>query len=159
MFMSTKTLYSSLRSSPNPFRDLLRSSQLITDVTPFEADDPTEMFKKIAHSKGNLRASFPRGIDKKSKKLIESILEETPIKRLGCRKKGIEELWDHPWFDGFTADMVERKALNAPFVPQLSGPLDVINFEDYNDFAEDVGTFSYGGPTEPFRKWGGVIKN
>jgi len=132
--------------------------ELLTNCTPFEDDEPTDMFRKIAHPKENLKKAFVRAFDKKSKKLVEQILEENPVKRLGCRKGGIAELWSNPWFDGFTAEMVERKALNAPFVPELKGPLDVVNFDDYEDFVEDVDNYSYTGPSEPFRKWGNMVK-
>ena len=132
--------------------------ELLTNCTPFEDDEPTEMFRKIAHPKKTLKGVFTRSWDKKSRKIIEAILDESPVNRLGCRKMGIDELWGNPWFDGFTAEMVERKALVPPFIPKLSGPLDVVNFEDYDDFEEDVSNYSYSGPTEPFKKWGGYVK-
>ena len=132
--------------------------ELLTNKTPFEASEPTEMFAKIANPKEFLKNAFPKKFHKKSRVLIESLLEEIPVKRLGCRKDGIQELWDNGWFDGFTADLIERKALVAPFVPKMKGPLDVANFDDFKDEVEDLHHYSYSGPPDGFKKWGGNIR-
>jgi cGMP-dependent protein kinase len=131
--------------------------ELLTNDTPFEAEDATVMFSKISNPKPHLKKAMPKGIDKKSRKIIEKILDVNPVMRLGCKKKGMSEMWADPWFDGFTEDLISRKALNAPYVPPLSGPLDVFNFDDFEDdnvSSEDLETFSYSGPSEPFRQWG-----
>ncbi|GMH93460.1 hypothetical protein TL16_g12634 [Triparma laevis f. inornata] len=134
--------------------------ELLTNDTPFEAEDATVMFSKISNPKSHLRKAMPKGIDKKSKKIIEKILDVNPVMRLGCKKKGMSEMWADPWFDGFTEDLISRKALNAPYVPQLSGPLDVFNFDDFESDGvadADLETFSYSGPNEPFRQWGNKV--
>lgn len=133
--------------------------ELLTNDTPFENEDATIMFSKIANPKVHLKKAMPKSMDKKGKKIIEKILNVNPVMRLGCKKTGISELWEDPWFDGFTEDLVTRKALNAPFVPTLEGPLDVFNFDDYDDTvtSDDLENFSYSGPSELFKKWGNRV--
>ena len=50
-------------------------------------------------------------------------------KRLGVNK-GFEEIKAHPFFQGFDFDALFNKKMEAPFIPKLSGSLDVGNFDE-----------------------------
>jgi hypothetical protein len=97
-------------------------------------------------------------LDKKSKNIVLRLLELKPIMRLGCKKGGMEELWDDPWFDGFTMDLVERKALRPPYVPKLESETDVLNFDEVDDEHEDIDSYSYSGSQDKWKRWGGKVK-
>ena len=86
------------------------------------------------------------------------LLELKPILRLGCKKGGTEELLSDPWFEGLSADLIQRKALLAPYVPKLKGSADVANFEEAEDEHDDVESFSYSGSQDKWKKWGVKIK-
>ena len=132
--------------------------ELLTNETPFVHDDQTVMFEMIATSPAkSLKNAMPKSIDKASKKLLTKILEPKVALRAGCKKAGYEEIWGDPWFEGFGQDLVERKGLNAPFIPVLKSALDVVNFEVF-DPSEEEPTPKYKGDQSIFEEWGPDIK-
>jgi len=131
--------------------------ELLTSNTPFADDDATVMFQKISNPVIFLKKAMKISLDKKSKALVLKLLELKPIMRLGCKKGGMEELWDNSWFDGLTSDLIERKALRAPYVPNVEGA-EVLNFEEVDDEHGDVESFSYNGSQDTWRKWGNKVK-
>jgi len=50
-------------------------------------------------------------------------MERDPTKRLGCRPdgQGMEDIRQHPWFSTLDWPSLERKELQPPFVPDVSG--------------------------------------
>lgn len=49
------------------------------------------------------------------------MIEKAPKKRLGCRAEGqdLDHVKTHPWFSGVDWDALDRKAAQAPFVPDV----------------------------------------
>jgi serine/threonine protein kinase len=68
------------------------------------------------------------------KDLLSKLLEKDPKNRIGT-DGGVDEIMAHPWFAGFDFDGLEKKELDAPFIPTLSdNQEDVGNFD--NEFTE-----------------------
>ena len=79
----------------------------------------------------NAELRFPKRIQlsDQAKDLIKKLLIKKQDKRLGANK-GFEEIKVHPFFQGFDFDALLNKKLEAPFIPKLSGKLDVRNFDE-----------------------------
>ena len=113
--------------------------------TPFEDEEQSRVFEKIAHSSKHLR--FPRGFDKQAKALIRGLLRPNPVLRFGMfqplkhssspdAKKprtgvpythavgvavGVARVKAMPWFPGgdWFDDLLTRDArVEPPFVPE-----------------------------------------
>ncbi|EPZ33161.1 kinase-like protein [Rozella allomycis CSF55] len=48
---------------------------------------------------------------------IKNLLIRNPVERLGCRGAGFEEIKAHPWFQDLDWDLLVKKELTAPFIP------------------------------------------
>jgi serine/threonine protein kinase len=101
--------------------------QLLAGYTPFkhmEVDDS----KVLA----NIRAgkfTFPAtNFDEASKSVITSLLVSVPEWRLGMGHRGCEEVMEHPFFDGFDFNQLEKCAMAAPWLPKLARPTDTKYF-------------------------------
>lgn len=57
--------------------------------------------------------------------LLEKLFEKDPYKRIAF----IPEIKQHPWFFNLDWDLLLKKELPAPFVPFVSGEVDVSNFD------------------------------
>ena len=103
--------------------------EMLVGYTPFIDSNPMELLQKI--QKGKI--TFPKGINKKAKLIIKHFLHKDMNKRLGCTKKGIFQILEEPFFDGFDWEGLLRRTLKPPFIPH-------INRESYNfktKFLED----------------------
>ena len=61
--------------------------------------------------------------------IIQKLLEKDPHKRLGS-KNGIEEIKNHPFFKSINFDLILRKEVSAPFIPEMIK-------EDFNSIVND----------------------
>jgi len=61
--------------------------------------------------------------------LISKFLDRNQKTRLGA-KNGLSEFKTHPFFTGVDFQSVSDKKLKAPFVPEISGKMDVKNFDE-----------------------------
>ena len=66
------------------------------------------------------RVEFPDDIkiSKDAEDIILKLLEKNPSKRLGSHK-GIKEIKKHPFFKSINFDLLQKKEVTAPFIPQL----------------------------------------
>ncbi|KAK4691616.1 hypothetical protein P7C70_g9312, partial [Phenoliferia sp. Uapishka_3] len=101
--------------------------ELLAGYPPFFADSPLEIYEKILTGK----FAFPPHIDFVAKDLIRRLLTADLSKRLGNLKDGAMDIKNHRWFEGVDWDLLERKAIRAPIIPQTSTPGDTSNFEKY----------------------------
>ena len=51
--------------------------------------------------------------------LISNLLMINPSKRLGYRVGGFKELKNHEWFSSLNWDLMQKFALDPPFIPQV----------------------------------------
>lgn len=108
--------------------------EMLAGFPPFFDENPFDIYRKILECK----VEFPRHFDPAAKDLIKKLLVLDRTKRLGCLRKGTQDIYDAKWFSsrGFTWTDVYRKKLRPPIVPIVNGPGDHQNFEDYDDSDE-----------------------
>lgn len=74
--------------------------------------------------------------------LITELLEVDPIRRLGSRVRGRRGVREHTFFAAHVdVDLLEKRALRAPWVPKIEHATDLSNFDDYGaDASQDDAT-------------------
>jgi len=95
--------------------------EMLCGYPPFCSDDTTETYRQIMNYEETLL--FPEEVEL-SNEAIDLIL------RLCCSQKkrlNIHQMKQHPFFEGIDWETIRTQ--KAPFVPVLSGPEDVSNFE------------------------------
>ncbi|KAI0221640.1 Serine/threonine-protein kinase Sgk2, partial [Massospora cicadina] len=85
----------------------------------------SDMFDRILHS----RLRFPSFISPVARDLISRLLERDPGRRLGAGLNGSYDIRSHPFFGGVVWDKVLHKAVEPPFVPTVTGLLDMSNID------------------------------
>ncbi|KAG8224373.1 hypothetical protein J437_LFUL005255 [Ladona fulva] len=73
---------------------------------------------------------IPEDISPEVADFIRRLLIKDPRKRLGGGKGDAEELKQHPFFRGMDWEKLAKKDIPAPFVPNITGELDVSNFSE-----------------------------
>ena len=75
---------------------------------------------------------FPKNIEisEDAKDIILNLLEKDPTKRLGSHN-GIKEIKSHPFFKSINFDLILKKEVYPPFIPQLKN-------KDFDDFYFDL---------------------
>ncbi len=101
--------------------------EMLCGIPPFYCENTERMYDLIT----NAELRFPKRIpmSDNAKDLIKKLLIKKQDKRLGVNK-GFEEIKAHPFFQGFDFDALFNKKMEAPFIPKLSGSLDVGNFDE-----------------------------
>ena len=89
--------------------------EVVFGHTPFGNydDEQTVICRRICQSKVDFPDDYT---DKVTKAFIKKLLIKSPLKRLGCDKKGIDGITNHPFFAS-----VDWKALYAKKVPRAVG--------------------------------------
>ena len=123
--------------------------EMLTGLTPFMDTDPMKIYQKI--NKGKI--PFPKTMNKNAKTIIKHFLSIDINKRLGCSKKGIVEIIEHPFFDNFDWKGLLYRTIEAPFIPIVNGPMDISNYKviDSNYFDDDDAPISQ--EKDPFYNW------
>ncbi|KAL7517982.1 hypothetical protein ACHAWX_002850 [Stephanocyclus meneghinianus] len=111
--------------------------EMIFGFTPFYVSgiDQKGLFKRIVRGKW----SIPNEHNKVTRSAIEFIwglLQRRPSERLGCLAGGYRDIKRHAWFQEVNFGKLIKKQIQAPWVPEVSDPLDTSNFESLDD-AED----------------------
>ena len=94
--------------------------ELLMGVTPFGAeDDPMLTYQNIV--KGVLPAALKtkKGVSGHAHNIISRLLHKKPTERLGCMRLGSQEVKRHPFFAKLSWAKLEKKQLQAPFVPKV----------------------------------------
>ena len=123
--------------------------EMLVGITPFADTDPMKIYQKINRGKINM----PRSFSKELKILIKHLLMFDPKKRLGMKEKGIFEIINHPFFDGFDWKGLLFKNIEAPYIPSISGPMDVSNYKKVNDNYFDDEDIPIEKEKDPFYNW------
>jgi len=71
--------------------------------------------------------------------LILKLLEKDPKQRIGSLKRGERDILHHKWFKEVSLSDLRKKALKAPWLPDVKEPTDTSNFEDWSDL-DDITT-------------------
>ena len=110
--------------------------EMLCGIPPFYCENNEKMYELII----NAELKFPKKIpiSEEAKDLLRKLLIKKQNNRLGSQK-GFDEIKVHPFFSGFNFEALLAQKLTPPFVPKLSGKLDVGNFDE--EFtSEDVVT-------------------
>lgn len=106
--------------------------EMIVGFPPFYHSDQKTMYELIE----DFPVKFPDPVKHKIamseevKDLIGKMLCKDPKTRIGT-VGGVDEIQEHPWFEGFDFDKLLNRELDAPMIPKLSENLeDVSNFDD-----------------------------
>ena len=81
--------------------------------------------------KGIEAVEFPRTISRNATNLIKKLCRDNPAERLGYQRGGIPDVQKHKWFDGFNWEGLRVKTLTPPIIPEIRGPQDCGNFDEY----------------------------
>lgn len=105
--------------------------EMLVGYSPFADHDGNRqvaIYKNILA--GEIR--FPsRMKDKVAKDLIRRLLTQSMSKRLGCQRRGADDVKHHDWFEGkMDWDALYRKEIPPPIVPKLRSATDTSAFED-----------------------------
>ncbi|RHY86534.1 hypothetical protein DYB35_012180 [Aphanomyces astaci] len=111
--------------------------ELIAGTVPFFADDPMQVYSLVLT--GNIK--FPVHFRYKVmyiKHLVQKLLAQNPVRRLGNLKHGVGDIINHRWFSGYDWDGLLKHKLTPPIIPQLKNNMDSSNFERITDELKDV---------------------
>ncbi|CAN7999602.1 unnamed protein product, partial [Ixodes hexagonus] len=104
--------------------------ELLTGASPFtvegERNNQAEISKRILKS----QPPIPENMSADVKDFIQKLLVKDPRKRLGGGIDDALELKKHRFFKGLNWDDLAEKKIGAPFVPKITGELDVSNFAE-----------------------------
>ena len=100
--------------------------EMLCGIPPFYCDNTEKMYDLITHAD----LKFPKRIQvsDNAKDLLRKLLVKKQNNRLGAQN-GFAEIRTQPFFEGFDFDALIAKKIPPPFKPQLSGKLDVGNFD------------------------------
>ena len=100
--------------------------EMLCGIPPFYCDNTEKMYDLITHAD----LKFPKRIQvsDNAKDLLRKLLVKKQNNRLGAQN-GFAEIRTQPFFQGFDFDALLAKKIPPPFKPQLSGKLDVGNFD------------------------------
>jgi len=103
--------------------------EMLTGSAPFTDDhDPMQIYKKviagvIPEPKGQ------KGLSKDAKGIIDGMLKKEPTERLACMKAGVDDVKKHGFFTKINFQRLDKKLIQAPYVPAIADPVDTSNFE------------------------------
>ncbi len=128
--------------------------EMLSGGPPFVNDDPMCIYQQILAG----TISFPRFFDRQAKMLIKKLLNSDLTKRFGCLKRGAEDIKDHSWFNGFHWKELLDKQVSPPIRPEVSGPCDVCQFDQYPDtITEPIQYKPNTGEEDPFADFDTIV--
>ena len=110
--------------------------EMLCGIPPFYCENNEKMYELILHAELKFPKKIP--ISDEAKDLLKKLLIKKQNNRLGAQN-GFAEIKVQPFFSGFNFNDLLEKKIKPPYVPKLSGKLDVGNFDE--EFtSEDVVT-------------------
>lgn len=99
--------------------------EMLVGNAPFRSEQEDRLFKMITENKLTFPEKFS---DSSAKDLLQKMLVVEPNRRLGCLRRGMRDIKDHSWFNGFDWIGLERKRIEVPWIPYMKNELDHSNF-------------------------------
>jgi len=103
--------------------------EMLAGYPPFCDDNPYVVYKKILEGE----IVWPTQLEEDAKDLVSKLLEEDSNKRLGCMKRGAQDIMDHMFFKGLDWSSVHNKKLAPPLVPSVMAENDTRHYILYKD--------------------------
>lgn len=104
--------------------------ELLTGASPFTVEGERNTQQEISRRILRTTPPIPDDLSPHVSDFIAKLLVKDPRKRLGGGMEDAEELKRHPFFSDLDWEALARKEISAPFVPKISGELDVSNFSE-----------------------------
>jgi protein kinase A len=107
--------------------------EMLFGTTPFyeRGIDQKGLFRNIV--RGNWGIPKKSKISKNAISLMEGMLQRKPTERLGCLAGGYRDIKNHPWMQEVNFVKLVKKQIKAPWTPKIDDPLDISNFDNFDD--------------------------
>jgi serine/threonine protein kinase len=116
--------------------------EMLTGRTPFVGNDPDDTMA-ICRNIMNETIQYPEDFEESAADLIEGLCTREVLARLGCMKNGCADIKTHPFFASLNWRDLKAKRITAPWLPTVTGDMDVSNFDDiYDDEEEYIEPFN-----------------
>lgn len=102
--------------------------ELLTGASPFTVEGEKNTQSEISKRILKTQPPIPDHLSVEVRDFIQRLLIKDPRKRLGGGVSDANELKRHKFFKGLNWDDLAQKKIPAPFVPKITGELDVSNF-------------------------------
>ena len=122
--------------------------EMLVGYPPFLDSDPVQLFNKIR----NCKIIFPKKINKNAKSIIRHFLTVDTSKRLGCTKKGIYEIIQTPFFEGFDWEGLLHRNLEPPFIPKINH-IYLSHYKKIDDIHIEDNNIAVSKDKDPFYNW------
>ncbi|MEE6514000.1 hypothetical protein FKM82_021914 [Ascaphus truei] len=100
--------------------------EMMVGECPFPGDDEEEVFDSIV----NEEVRYPHFLSIEAINIIRKLLRKSPERRLGAGAGDAGEIKPQPFFQEVDWDALFARRLKPPFVPSLTDPSDVSNFDE-----------------------------
>lgn len=120
--------------------------EMLVGRPPFYDENPFNLYQKIILNRFN----FPPELEESAKNLVSGLLEGDVNKRLRCKEDGCNAIKGHPWFRDFDFELMHRKEIAAPWVPELDSESDTSYFDSYPDSTEPPSSPLIDPDRDPF---------
>ncbi|KAF2648046.1 Pkinase-domain-containing protein [Lophiostoma macrostomum CBS 122681] len=111
--------------------------EMLCGFTPFwDGGSPMKIYENIL--KG--RVKYPPYIHHDAQDLLQKLITPDLTKRLGNLHGGSKDVMNHPWFAEVTWERLQKKDIDAPYVPPVrAGVGDASQFDKYPEETEAYG--------------------
>ncbi|KAF2126265.1 camp-dependent protein kinase A [Dothidotthia symphoricarpi CBS 119687] len=111
--------------------------EMLCGFTPFwDGGSPMKIYENILKS----RVKYPPYIHPDAHDLLQKLITPDLTKRLGNLHGGSKDVMNHPWFAEVTWDRLQKKDIDAPYVPPVrAGVGDASQFDKYPEESEQYG--------------------
>lgn len=97
--------------------------ELNAGVAPFLQKDQNPMYVNIR--KGTF--AMPDRFSPELSDICRKLIERNVNRRLGCLKRGSNDVKEHRWFNSIEWFKIFKQTVNAPYIPKAKDPLDLIS--------------------------------
>lgn len=104
--------------------------RMLCGSKPFKGKIDRDLDKAVLEKK----PSFPKEMfSKEAINLLSGLLQKRPTNRLGCGKRGVEEIKEHPFFENIDWGLLEAGYVEPPFIPNKFD-VNAASLRDIGDF-------------------------
>lgn len=111
--------------------------EMLCGFTPFwDGGSPMKIYENILRGK----VKYPPYIHPDAQDLLQKLITPDLTKRLGNLHGGSKDVMNHPWFAEVTWERLQKKDIDAPYVPPVrAGVGDASQFDKYPEESEAYG--------------------
>ncbi|KAJ3218427.1 Serine/threonine kinase [Clydaea vesicula] len=99
--------------------------EMVLGQSPFKGEDEEDIFEAILHDE----ILYPVNMTRDTVGLLQQLLMKSPDLRLGSGPGDGEDIKVHPYFRGIVWEDVINLRIPATYLPKVSSPTDVSNFD------------------------------